>query len=537
MSSLKLLIFFLISICTASFSTYGETVEFSGEAASTVYWETQEKTCRYGVSSAETRANKKCKEVGFKVAKSTEVVSCDRCKRSTDGSKIKCITKVTIQCKKALYKPVIGLGESSKYSRFKTQEKACKSAKSSSRSSARKQCSFGSDYSTLIKPKKDSFDECSCYETQTSSGKDTFRCQSAVKATCKFASDGDIHEDMTEEFVQKVINIQEGNNYIRREIINRNLEGFEKVRADSAVSISDEFTDEGQQLFYSGYQEEGNSLVDIAIEVSDFALNYVPVVNVGKDAYEAITGRRLIDGKEIDTIGRVISAAGVLTLGASSYFKPFLKVFSKVGKKVAAKVGQDALRFKPVANILDTTYDLGVKTKDGIYDIIDLTKRITSKDVENISSISKVINGKLTRYHPLKYGPLHYVKEGSATVADTFRSSSYFKTVAEKPIKLYRVYGGKAGEFSSYWSRVKPKGPQQATFDAALLPDFNNSAKKWVEITIPKDTIFYEGVASEMVIRSSETGIKIGDLLGGGSQVYLNNIKIPVKWRTDRGIF
>lgn len=143
----------------------------------------------------------------------------------------------------------------------------------------------------------------------------------------------------------------------------------------------------------------------------------------------------------------------------------------------------------------------------------------------------------MTYFNPIKNGPLSDIPAGSGTVADTFKASSYFKTISKDPVKLYRVHGGKVGEFSQYWSRVKPSGPLQATFDTALLPDFKNSAQKWVEITIPKGTEFYEGVASEMVIRSSNTNIKIGDLLGGGSQVYLKDIRIPKSWKTDGGTF
>ncbi|MCK5883584.1 MAG: hypothetical protein KAG61_07845 [Bacteriovoracaceae bacterium] len=89
----------------------------------------------------------------------------------------------------------------------------------------------------------------------------------------------------------------------------------------------------------------------------------------------------------------------------------------------------------------------------------------------------------MTRYSPIEKGPLSSISTGSGnTVADTFRSSSYFETVLDEPLKVYRVYGGEAGELGRYWSRVKPTGPGQATFDAALLPSFRNSSQKVAEI-------------------------------------------------------
>ena len=79
--------------------------------------------------------------------------------------------------------------------------------------------------------------------------------------------------------------------------------------------------------------------------------------------------------------------------------------------------------------------------------------------------------------------------------------------------------------------------PGQATLDAALSPNFNNSALKWVEITVPKNTIIFEGVAAPQAIGSSNANIKIGELLGGGSQVYLKDIRVPITWKTDGGSF
>ena len=57
---------------------------------------------------------------------------------------------------------------------------------------------------------------------------------------------------------------------------------------------------------------------------------------------------------------------------------------------------------------------------------------------------------EMTRYEPLKPGPLHEVKIGTGTTTDTFRSSSYFETVLDEPLKVYRVYGGESGELGRY---------------------------------------------------------------------------------------
>jgi len=57
--------------------------------------------------------------------------------------------------------------------------------------------------------------------------------------------------------------------------------------------------------------------------------------------------------------------------------------------------------------------------------------------------------------------------------------------------------------------------------DSALDPEWGNRATRWVEITVPAGEVIYDGYASEVYLRRFDTGIDVGKLLGGGSQVYL----------------
>lgn len=143
----------------------------------------------------------------------------------------------------------------------------------------------------------------------------------------------------------------------------------------------------------------------------------------------------------------------------------------------------------------------------------------------------------MTRFSPIKHGPLSKVPTDSGnTVADTFRSSSYFETVTEEPTKLYRVFDENTSELSAYYSRVKPSGPGQATLDAALDPKWGNTAQKWVEITVPPKETIYDGIVSEVALRRGGQQISTGKILGGGSQVYINK-KVPRSWITGGGDF
>ena len=99
-------------------------------------------------------------------------------------------------------------------------------------------------------------------------------------------------------------------------------------------------------------------------------------------------------------------------------------------------------------------------------------------------------------------------------IANTFRSASYSETKLTADITLYRSYGGRAGELSSYWTRTQPSGPMQAQMDGAILPEWGNTLAHVAQIRVPAGTIVYEGYAAEQ----ANAMIK---LIGGGSQVYI----------------
>ncbi|MBR6876965.1 MAG: hypothetical protein IKN18_02620 [Neisseriaceae bacterium] len=111
-------------------------------------------------------------------------------------------------------------------------------------------------------------------------------------------------------------------------------------------------------------------------------------------------------------------------------------------------------------------------------------------------------------------------------IANTFRNGTYFETVTTEPIVLYRVYGGKANQLGSFWTKTKPTGPVQSIVDSALNPQWGNTATEIVKIKVPAGTKLYQGKAAQQI-----------GLTGGGTQVvfpnkrliFLNN-KIDPNW-------
>ena len=119
------------------------------------------------------------------------------------------------------------------------------------------------------------------------------------------------------------------------------------------------------------------------------------------------------------------------------------------------------------------------------------------------------------------WGPAHGAGPLGQKVANTFRGGSYLEHVVNEPVTLYRAYGGGAGKVGPYWSRVKPSGPLQAQLDSALVPSWGNTADKITTIRVPVGTTIFEGA-----VGPQSTGV--GQLLGGGSQVYIP--RVDPKW-------
>jgi hypothetical protein len=115
---------------------------------------------------------------------------------------------------------------------------------------------------------------------------------------------------------------------------------------------------------------------------------------------------------------------------------------------------------------------------------------VAGLEVQEEKILASIIGKGTVKYGPMNKGPL------PDAIAKTFRSNTYIKLVTQEEITLYRVYGGKAGEMSSFWTRTKPQGPLQATIDNALDQNWGNTATNISTIKVPKGTTIYDGFAA-----------------------------------------
>jgi hypothetical protein len=87
----------------------------------------------------------------------------------------------------------------------------------------------------------------------------------------------------------------------------------------------------GDRALVAGDSAKAKVFDDVAVEMLDIAMSLVPVVNIAKDAYELIAGKRLVDGSQLSDWARLLAAVGVLSLGGAEYLHAAVEVASEAG--------------------------------------------------------------------------------------------------------------------------------------------------------------------------------------------------------------
>jgi hypothetical protein len=99
----------------------------------------------------------------------------------------------------------------------------------------------------------------------------------------------------------------------------------------------------GDQSLAAGALEDGQAYLEVAYQLADVAMGFVPGVGWGKDVYESVTGTNLLTGKSLSDTERAFAVLGVLTVGMGSKFANFgkmanlLRRFGKMDELVDAE--------------------------------------------------------------------------------------------------------------------------------------------------------------------------------------------------------
>lgn len=274
---------------------------------------------------------------------------------------------------------------------------------------------------------------------------------------------------------------------------------LDSVKADSNSKVIDSFISRTAGQFVTFIKNEG------------LCLGARVALNDAADLFELVSGRDFCNvDRELSLSERAFSGLG-LVVGSG-------EMWSKVAKKSSGVLSEVT---SSMSNFFRKTSKGGLKTEEEILEYAQVIR--SSQNEEHMakalfdSASEEAI--AIRRFGPINPGPLHEIKSChgcTESVADTFRSSSYFKVALDEDLILYRVQTKGAGKLGAFWSRIKPGTKLSSKIDSALLDEWGNAANSIVTIKIPKNSSLeiFEGIAGEQLSKTEK-------LLGGGSQVFI----------------
>lgn len=273
-------------------------------------------------------------------------------------------------------------------------------------------------------------------------------------------------------------------------------------------------TNSNSKKIESFMSKAGNQLVTF-IKNDGLCLGARLALNDAADLFEFVSGKDFCDvSRELTLSERAFSGLG-LVIGSG-------EMWSKVAGKTSGIISETATS---MSNFFRKTKKAGLKTEEEIIEYAQVI-RSSQDETHMLRSLFDAASDEaniIKRFNPINTGILHDLpacKGCKTTVADSFRSSSYFKVIMNEDLTLYRVQTklseGQVQKLGSYWTRIKPGTNTSSKIDLALLSEWKNSANEVVTIKIPKNTNLdiFEGVVGEQ-LGSTER------LLGGGSQIYI----------------
>lgn len=187
------------------------------------------------------------------------------------------------------------------------------------------------------------------------------------------------------------------------------------IQGKNAKALGYVAVEESDKSYASGDENNGAVFKQYAQMFLDIATSIVPIINpatgnavILKDFYEGITGRTIIDGRQLSSfergtilaaatagVGFSLATAGVFGGAAEAVTKAGLKAIVTLGK-AAIKKGIDvggAVLTESVGfagKVRGAAAKLGVKAKEGINNFVGFSKRVLGNEIGAIVDIEKV---------------------------------------------------------------------------------------------------------------------------------------------------
>ena len=168
----------------------------------------------------------------------------------------------------------------------------------------------------------------------------------------------------------------------------------------SAVEVADE-------EFAEGNEPEAETAFQIAETMSDIAIGLTPYVGAGKDAYELVTGKHLLTGRDLTLFERSMSGVGLILASMSGgtlssgvvklSIQQTNKVLHKINAKLLAKTFR-SLRGSQLEKLqkyqeafFHTVENIGLTTKRGAESSLRFIKRAFAKENPSIDEMVQAI--------------------------------------------------------------------------------------------------------------------------------------------------
>jgi hypothetical protein len=169
---------------------------------------------------------------------------------------------------------------------------------------------------------------------------------------------------------------------------------FAGRRAEVLSSARDMY-DRASAIFRGGDVAEARAWLTMAIGALDIATRFIPGVDWGRDVYEAVTGRDLFTGIELDTFDRVSAVIGVISAG----------------------VGNDVLQIRSAVRRIE---DLPADKLDELYEFAQTVDRTTEQGLRyDVHAIDQMNARNITREEILEvldnHTPLWSTRHSSYT--------------------------------------------------------------------------------------------------------------------------
>ena len=292
------------------------------------------------------------------------------------------------------------------------------------------------------------------------------------------------------------------------EFLDKNQELYSKIRSSNPYheqgrigrELSLIAVETADEEFAEGRKETAGLAYQVGEAVSDIALGVTPYVGLGKDVYEALTGRHLLTGRDLSNFERSMSVVGIAVSGAtggmisSGSLKASLdttgKVLSKIHAKALEKGSAFAQRgFETIARsshrVLDSLQGVGVQTRKGIKSAGHFLRRAFAKEnpsVEEIAgTIQSVGRSGIEDYTKAldKLSSVHLPRAGEEFLARNVRHSKLLKGKPFSQAELVRT-GKTYTEFYQNMDTVNPVAVSEKVWRGLLKSGRDKSGRVFV---------------------------------------------------------